>query len=93
MTSDNSRSEDPAEIVREVLSGMEGSSTPRDVVLDRKEAIRSALESADEGWVVLIAGKGHEGSQVSAGRTVPFDDRAVAREILERRGTVRGIEV
>lgn len=93
ITSDNSRSEDPEEIAREVLSGMEGSSTPRDVVLDRREAIRSALEAADEGWVVLIAGKGHEGTQVSAGRTVPFDDRAVARELLERRRAARGIEV
>lgn len=93
VTSDNSRSEDPAAIAREVVGGMEGTRTPREVVLDRKEAIRAALEGADEGWLVLIAGKGHEGQQVSAGQTVPFDDRAVAREFLERRRLVRGCEV
>lgn len=89
VTSDNPRSEDPAAIVGEIVAGMEGVGTPREVILDRREAIGAALESADENWLVLIAGKGHEGAQIFADRSVPFDDRAVAREFLERRRVVR----
>ena len=84
ITSDNPRREDPAEIAREVSAGAEGSGAPVKVILDRREAIRSALETADERWLVLIAGKGHEGKQIFADRTVPFDDRSVARELLAR---------
>ena len=93
VTTDNPRSEAPAAIAREILGGMEGTATPREVLLDRREAIHTALELADENWLVLIAGKGHEGRQIFGGRTVPFDDRAVAREFLERRRVVRGCEV
>ena len=82
VTSDNPRSEDPAAIAREILAGAEGAGAPVRVILDRREAIRAALESADEKWVVLIAGKGHEEVQIFADKTVPFDDRAVARELL-----------
>ncbi len=93
VTSDNPRSEDPEAIVQEILGGMGGVGAPAEVILDRREAIRAALESADEGWLVLIAGKGHEGAQIFADRSVPFDDRVVAREFLERRRVVRGCEV
>ena len=51
---------------------------------DRGAAITSALERAEEGDVVVIAGKGHEQGQEFADRTVPFDDREVAREALRR---------
>ena len=51
---------------------------------DRGAAITSALEQAEEGDVVVIAGKGHEQGQEFADRTVPFDDREVAREALRR---------
>jgi UDP-N-acetylmuramoyl-L-alanyl-D-glutamate--2,6-diaminopimelate ligase len=93
VTSDNPRSEDPAAIVGEILLGVDGAATPMEVILDRREAIRAAVESADEGWLVLIAGKGHEGAQIFADRSVPFDDRAAAREFLERRRVVGGCEV
>ena len=82
ITSDNPRSEDPEAIAREILAGAEGAGAPVQVILDRREAIRAALESADEKWLVLIAGKGHEGAQIFSDRSIPFDDRAVARELL-----------
>jgi UDP-N-acetylmuramoyl-L-alanyl-D-glutamate--2,6-diaminopimelate ligase len=80
VTSDNPRSEDPAQIAQEILSGMEGLPTPVEVILDRRQAIQAALDYADERWVVLIAGKGHEDKQIFADCAIPFDDREVVRE-------------
>jgi UDP-N-acetylmuramoyl-L-alanyl-D-glutamate--2,6-diaminopimelate ligase len=80
VTSDNPRSEDPAAIVDEVLSGTRGDAE-REV--DRRRAIALAVESAEPGDVVVIAGKGHEqGQEFEAGRKEPFDDVTVAREAL-----------
>jgi len=79
VTSDNPRSEDPAEIAAEVAGGLD-----LDVELDRRRAIERALEQAREGDVVLIAGKGHEQGQEIAGRKLPFDDREVVRDALRR---------
>lgn len=81
LTSDNPRSEDAAVIAAEVVAGVPDRRPF--VELDRRAAIRDALAVARSGDVVLIAGKGHEQGQISAGVTVPFDDRAVAREELE----------
>jgi UDP-N-acetylmuramoyl-L-alanyl-D-glutamate--2,6-diaminopimelate ligase len=80
LTNDNPRSEDPEQIAREILQGVD-----RDPVveLDRRAAIRAALAAAKAGDVVVIAGKGHESGQTASGVTVPFDDRVVAREELE----------
>ncbi len=79
VTSDNPRSEDPAVIAAEVVGdrGLE-------VELDRRVAIQRALESARDGDVVVIAGKGHEQGQELGDRKVPFDDIQVAREALRR---------
>ena len=52
---------------------------------DRREAIRTAIDLANPGTVVVIAGKGHERVQVIGGRTLPFDDREVAAEYASRR--------
>jgi UDP-N-acetylmuramoyl-L-alanyl-D-glutamate--2,6-diaminopimelate ligase len=84
VTSDNPRSEDPAAIIGAVISGIPAA-TPARVVTepDRRVAIASALDGARPGDVVVIAGKGHETGQTFADRTVAFDDRAVARELLE----------
>lgn len=79
LTSDNPRSEDPLAILAEVEAGCTGD--PR-TVPDRREAIAAAIAEARPGDVVLIAGKGHEAVQILADRTVPFDDRQVARELL-----------
>lgn len=88
VTSDNPRSEDPEAIIGEILEGVgtvraEG---PDAVFVDRREAIEHALSVASDGDVVLIAGKGHETGQQFSDRTIPFDDRIVARERLAARG-------
>src|SRR6266550_7493501 len=83
VTSDNPRSEDPEAIIAEVVAGAEAS---LEVEPDRATAIGRALALAQEGDVVVIAGKGHEQGQEFAGRVVPFDDREVAREALRRLG-------
>ena len=79
ITSDNPRSEDPQAIVDEALVGADGAV---DVELDRRRAIARAIELAEPGDVVLIAGKGHEQGQDTGGIVTPFDDRVVAREVL-----------
>jgi UDP-N-acetylmuramoyl-L-alanyl-D-glutamate--2,6-diaminopimelate ligase len=81
VTSDNPRSEAPAAIAAEVAAGL---STDVVVELDRAKAIELAVEQAQAGDLVLIAGKGHEQGQEVAGETTPFDDRDVAREALRR---------
>ena len=83
VTSDNPRSEDPTAIIDEILTGMDGD---EDVEPDRAAAIARAIEQADEGDVVVIAGKGHEQGQEFSDRTIPFDDREVARDALRRLG-------
>ncbi len=82
VTSDNPRSEEPAAIASEIAAGAASAGREALVVLDRREAIRRALETAAPKDVVVIAGKGHETYQVTAGRKEPFDDRLVARELL-----------
>ncbi|HVO11659.1 MAG TPA: UDP-N-acetylmuramoyl-L-alanyl-D-glutamate--2,6-diaminopimelate ligase [Vicinamibacteria bacterium] len=83
VTSDNPRSEPPDAIIDEIRRGIPASRARDTLVLpDRREAIARALETAAAGDVVVIAGKGHETYQVLRERTVPFDDRQVAREIL-----------
>jgi UDP-N-acetylmuramoyl-L-alanyl-D-glutamate--2,6-diaminopimelate ligase len=85
LTSDNPRSEDPAAIVHDVLAGVADDAPTPVVELDRRAAIEAALADARPGDVVVIAGKGHESGQTALGRTIPFDDRVVAREALEAR--------
>jgi UDP-N-acetylmuramoyl-L-alanyl-D-glutamate--2,6-diaminopimelate ligase len=85
VTSDNPRSEDPDSIIRDVLQGAEPGAL--DAVRDRREAIARAVELAEAGDVVVIAGKGHERGQEVDGRILPFDDREVAREALRRART------
>ncbi|NTW27743.1 MAG: UDP-N-acetylmuramoyl-L-alanyl-D-glutamate--2,6-diaminopimelate ligase [Coriobacteriia bacterium] len=84
VTSDNPRSEDPADIAREIEGGLAGCSAEYEVEPDRRRAIARALALAVGGDAVLIAGKGHEDYQVFADGTVHFDDREVAREELTR---------
>ena len=85
VTSDNPRSEDPLAIIEDVVAGTPSGVAPV-VVPDRREAIRQALAGRAPGDVVVVAGKGHEQGQTTAGITVPFDDRVVAREELDRLG-------
>ena len=98
VTSDNPRSEDPAQIIEEVKRGIvmpadrvppkgqpAPKSTPCLAIVDRREAILRAVRDAGAGDLVLIAGKGHERYQQIGDRTLPFDDVEVAREALARR--------
>ncbi len=83
VTSDNPRSEEPDAIIAAILAGMDGRER---VEPDRAAAIALAVEEAEEGDVVVIAGKGHEQGQELGDRTIPFDDREVARDALRRLG-------
>jgi len=85
VTSDNPRSEDPVHIIHQILLGTIAGETVR-AEPDRAAAIALALEEADPQDVVLIAGKGHEDYQETAGVRRPFSDMAQAREALQRRG-------
>jgi len=88
VTSDNPRSEDPAGIAEEIVEGIRGlgsGAAPHTVILDRRAAINHAIEMAERDDVVIIAGKGHETYQIFRDRVVPFDDREVAREAVQRR--------
>jgi len=85
-TSDNPRSEDPEAILSEVERGLAASGATKYLrIADRREAIRAAIDLANPGTVVVIAGKGHETTQVIGDREEPFDDRAVAAELASRR--------
>jgi UDP-N-acetylmuramoyl-L-alanyl-D-glutamate--2,6-diaminopimelate ligase len=81
VTDDNPRSEDPQQIIADILAGM-GSDAGIQVVRDRKKAIDVAIRSAGTDDVVLIAGKGHELTQLAGGRKRAFSDSAVARSAL-----------
>ena len=80
LTSDNPRTEDPNRIISHVLNGM--SSDNYEVVIDRREAIKRAIEIAQKDDIILIAGKGHEDYQIIGTEKIHFDDKEVAREFL-----------
>jgi UDP-N-acetylmuramoyl-L-alanyl-D-glutamate--2,6-diaminopimelate ligase len=82
-TSDNPRTEDPVAILRDVGAGLSGSF---EVIVDRRQAIRTAIGLARPGDVVVIAGKGHEDYQILGRERLPFDDRIEALEALRALG-------
>ena len=88
LTSDNPRDEDPLAIIEEVRSGALAGPDDRAALVvepDRHQAIRRALDGAEAGDVVLIAGKGHETYQEVGGQRLPFDDVVEARQALSVR--------
>ena len=85
LTSDNPRSEAPDAIIAEALVGVRESTTECFVEPDRAAAIKFGIEAAKPGDIVLLAGKGHEKVQILRDHTIPFDDVAVAAEILRSR--------
>jgi UDP-N-acetylmuramoyl-L-alanyl-D-glutamate--2,6-diaminopimelate ligase len=86
LTSDNPRSEDPIAIMNDALVGLRRFDTPHIVEPDRAKAIRAAIREAGAGDIVILAGKGHETYQVLKDRVIHFDDREVARGVLEELG-------
>jgi UDP-N-acetylmuramoyl-L-alanyl-D-glutamate--2,6-diaminopimelate ligase len=96
ITSDNPRDEDPRRIIEEIRRGItpdtrRGSDQRIATIVDRRQAIDEAIESAAPGDLVLVAGKGHEKYQVIGGQTLAFDDVEVARAALARRRTRQGV--
>ncbi|HTL69759.1 MAG TPA: UDP-N-acetylmuramoyl-L-alanyl-D-glutamate--2,6-diaminopimelate ligase [Candidatus Eisenbacteria bacterium] len=85
VTSDNPRGEDPRAIVEEVRAGFPAEFTAHTAVVDRRKAIRLALLSARAGDIVLLAGKGHERTQIIGGESFPFSDREEAERVLDGR--------
>jgi UDP-N-acetylmuramoyl-L-alanyl-D-glutamate--2,6-diaminopimelate ligase len=85
LTSDNPRGEDPLAIIGQVLPGLSG--TPATVIVepDRRHAIELAIAQAQPGDLVLLAGKGHEKTQTIGERVIPFDDVAIAQQVLRER--------
>lgn len=84
LTSDNPRSEDPQSILNEMMAGVGPVNYKKTIsILDRREAIKTAVSLAQTGDIVLIAGKGHEDYQEIKGIKHPFDDRKVVKEMFE----------
>jgi UDP-N-acetylmuramoyl-L-alanyl-D-glutamate--2,6-diaminopimelate ligase len=85
LTSDNPRSEDPRAILEQMQVGLRDPNRV-ELVPDRARAIELALDGAEAGDLILIAGKGHETTQTIGDQVLPFDDREVARAALRARG-------
>jgi UDP-N-acetylmuramoyl-L-alanyl-D-glutamate--2,6-diaminopimelate ligase len=92
ITSDNPRSEAPASIIEEVLAGVPPQRRPIECLVDRREAIRTAIAGARPDEVIAILGKGHEDYQIFSDRTVHFDDKEEARDALQRFWGIAGSE-
>ncbi len=84
VTSDNPRTEDPETIIQEIRAGMDTAARAKSLfITDRREAIRTALMTAPQGAVILVAGKGHEDYQVIGTTKIHFDDKEVIAETFE----------
>ena len=84
VTSDNPRTEDPDEIIREIVAGMKDKRTPTKVICDRREAIAWAIDNAASGDVLLLAGKGHEDYQVVGHEKHHMDEREIVADCLNK---------
>lgn len=82
VTSDNPRSEDPEEIIKDIMVGINGSKTPVKVIVNRIEAIKYAISIAQAGDIIVLAGKGHETYQILNTGTIHLDEREVVAEAL-----------
>jgi len=95
ITSDNPRHEDPERIIEEIQRGITADTRKQDAptfaIAERRAAIAKAIDVARPGDLVLLAGKGHEKYQILGDEHVPFDDAAIARELLGRRRTNSGV--
>ena len=84
LTSDNPRSEDPSEILKDMEQGLTSSAKKKYIsIVDRKEAIKTAVSFANKEDIILVAGKGHEKYQDIKGVKYPFDDKEVLKEMFE----------
>ena len=82
ITSDNPRTEQPEEIIKDIEVGIKQTSCKYKMIVDRKEGIREAIRQCGPLDVMLIAGKGHETYQIIGDRVIDFDDRKIAQELI-----------
>jgi UDP-N-acetylmuramoyl-L-alanyl-D-glutamate--2,6-diaminopimelate ligase len=83
LTSDNPRSEEPAAIIQEMETGIAPGEVMKTIsIVDRREAIKAAVQFAMPGDIILVAGKGHEKYQEVKGVKTPFDDKEILQEML-----------
>lgn len=85
VTSDNPKFQDPNAIIREITEAMEEENGAYTAVVDRREAIRRAIELSEKGDTILLAGKGHETSQVIGDKEIPFNEAEIVMEILKEK--------
>ena len=85
ITSDNPRTEEPEEIVKEIEAGIKKTKGNYSVIVDRKEAIKEAINMLHKNDILILAGKGHETYQEINGKKYPFDERVIIKEILEEK--------
>ena len=85
VTSDNPRSEEPSEIIKDILVGMDGTTTPYKVIENRIEAINYAVQTASKDDIIVLAGKGHETYQILKDGTIHLDEREVVAKALAER--------
>lgn len=85
VTSDNPRTEDPQLIIEDILKGLDKNKENYRVVVDRREAIKEAIEMAQKDDIVIIAGKGHENYQILGKVKHHFDDKEIAQEFLNNK--------
>ena len=83
VTSDNPRTEDPGEIIKDILAGMNNSAVPVKVIENRTEAIKFAVSIAEKDDIIVLAGKGHETYQILGTGTIHLDEREIVAEALE----------
>lgn len=84
VTSDNPRTENPEEIVKDIVEGIEKEKGNYVVIVDRREAIEYAIKNSQPDDVILLAGKGHETYQIIGDKKIPFDERKIVLDTINR---------
>lgn len=83
VTSDNPRTENPSDIIKDILEGMKDTKTPYVVIENRIEAIKFAIKNAQSGDIIILAGKGHETYQIIGTQTIHLDEREIVFDALK----------
>ena len=85
ITNDNPRGEPPENIALAIEEGVHGTGCGYSIILDRYQAVKRAVSLADKWDIIVVTGKGHENYQVSGDRCIPFNDKEVLKELLEKK--------